>query len=156
MRVPVAKGQATLAQIWAFGSGAIFLLVVIQTALGKYPDHNADAWGWLLPQLLPSLSTIFGAVTYNANQPPSSDTVDRLAFRLCIGLSVFFLLLVVAVLVLQPFADQSPIELMRVSRFWLAPVQGFVGLSLGVFFVSRKPAHSSAPPTADKTEVAAE
>lgn len=52
-------------------------------------------------------------------------------------LSVFYLLLVLATLLLQAVAGMVATEFMTTSNLWLTPVQGLVGATLGVFFVSR-------------------
>lgn len=137
-RKPLAACQRRLAAIWLPACALLSLLLVGQSVFGKYGDESGKAWGWFLPTVLPTLSLIVGAVAYSAKQPDTPDTVDEFAYRLSLGLSIFYLLLVAAVPVVQPLSGLPPFRLMEISSLWLGPVQGLVGLALGVFFVSRQ------------------
>jgi len=108
-----------------------------QTLGGKYGGQVDKAWSWFIPTVLPILSIIVGAVAYEARREPQSVTADRLAFHLSVGLSLFYLLLVIATVLFQPLSRMTPLELMSVSNLWLGPVQGLVGIVVGVFFASR-------------------
>lgn len=136
----IAEGtcQNRLAAVWFLGSGIVFVLILIQTLAGKYGSGAEAAWGWLMPAILPTLSLIVGATAYHASRPKRDLTVSRLAYRVALGLSVFYLLLLLATLLVDPLTPTTPLQLMELSRFWLGPVQGLVGLALGAFFVSRE------------------
>jgi hypothetical protein len=82
---------------------------------------------------------IVSAVAYGARQKTRKRaTADRLAFYLTFGLSCFYLAMVVVTVLVQPLTSMTPLELMAVSHLWLGPIQGLVGIALGVFFASRE------------------
>ncbi len=136
-RVLISACQRQLAGVWLIGCGLIFLLMLGQTLGGKYGGQVDKAWSWFIPTVLPILSIIVGAVAYEARREPQSVTADRLAFHLSVGLSLSYLLLVIATVLFQPLSRMTPLELMSVSNLWLGPVQGLVGIVVGVFFASR-------------------
>lgn len=137
-RVDVGSCQTRLAAIWLGGGGVLFVVVLVQSLAGKYGEQTGVAWSWLLPALIPTISLIVGAVAYDAVKSKTETTVDRMAFRVAGGLSVFYLLLLTTTLLAEPLTRSSPLELLEMSKLWLGPVQGLVGLSLGAFFVSRE------------------
>lgn len=133
--VELRAAQRKLAGVWFTGAGLLTLLIVVQSILGKFGAAADKAWGWYLPSILPSLSLIVGAVAYRAVRPAEeSERVDRLAFRISYGLSIFYLALVSTTLLLEPFSTLTPIELMDLSNLWLAPLQGLTAAALAVFF----------------------
>ncbi|UCC72542.1 MAG: hypothetical protein JSV86_19620 [Gemmatimonadota bacterium] len=141
-RVPVAICQRRLATVWFSAGAVLFLLLAVQSLLGKYGDETTKAWSWLLPTIVPTLSLIIGAVAYQAKKAQSEATVDRFAYRLSLWLSVFYLVLVLAT-VIVPAVRSYPsaadmLGTMEMSNLFLGPVQGLVGIALGVFFVSRE------------------
>jgi len=138
-RVPVPVGQRRLATAWFVGSGLVFLLLVVQSLNEHYGDKTSEAWGWFLPTVMPTLTLITGAIA--VTRPESPATVGRFAYHLSFWLSVFYLVLVIATIMYQPFAGLKPsemIEFMRTSNLWLGAVQTLLGISLGVFFGTRK------------------
>lgn len=142
MRVPLGKCQRALALLWLIGSGFLFTLLVIQTALGHYGDSYADAWNWLLPAVLPTASLIITVLfkTTDAEQK----TADRFLFRLCYGLSSMYLLVLISVLLLQPFQPGAAADALKHSNIYLGPFQGLVASSIGAFFVQTEKAKQEA------------
>ncbi len=131
--------QTRLAALWLGGSAVLFTLVLIQSLAGKYGEQTGAAWSWLMPAIIPTLSLIVGAVAYSASTAKHDVTVNRLAFRIAASLSLFYLLLLLATLLADPLIDWiTALQLLELSKLWLGPVQGLVGLSLGAFFVSRE------------------
>ena len=139
-RLDVSLGQRRLAVIWYSGAGLIFLLLLVQSLMGKYGDQVQAAWSWFLPTIVPTLSLITGAIAYNARKSDSPGTVDAFSFKVSSGLSGFYLVLVLATLLVQPLTSTSPISLMKLSNLWLAPIQVLLGIALGAFFSSRQSA----------------
>jgi hypothetical protein len=137
-RTDVTRGQRRLAMVWLTGAGILLLLMIVQTMFGRYGPQASRAWSWLLPTVLPTLSLIVGAVAYEARRQPASATVDRFAYRVALWLSVAYLALVLVTQLMQPVTGLSPLAMMDLSSLWLGPVQGLVGIALGVFFVSRE------------------
>jgi uncharacterized membrane protein len=141
-RISLAVAQPRLAVIWFSGGGLILLLVILQSLMGKYEGRTDEAWSWLLPTIMPTLSLIVGALVAGAkreNQP--EETVTRFVFSLSFWLSLAYLLLVALTIFVSPFAAENvkeSLELMHRSNLWLGPLQGLVGAALGVFFTSKK------------------
>ncbi|SRR5216683_3013231 len=135
-RLPLVQCQRRLAGLWLAGAAVLLLLMIAQSIGNKYGDATDQAWGWLLPTMIPTLSLIVGAFAAAARRPIDQATVDGFSYRLTFWLSAFYLLLVLAVPLAQPLTGRPPLELMRLSKLWLEAVQGIVGISLGVYFVS--------------------
>lgn len=134
-RIAVSRCQRWLAGVWLVGGGIVFAILVAQTLNKHYGDQARDAWGWFLPTVMPILTLIVSAMA--VAKAESRASVDRLVFRIGLSLSVFYLLLVIATIAYQVFTTRKPsemIELMKTSNLWLGPVQGLLGISLGVFF----------------------
>jgi len=88
--------------------------------------------------VVPTLSLILGAIVQEARKAQENITVDAFAYHVSAGFSIGYLFLILGTLLIQPLTAWSSLELMNMSNFWLAPVQGFVGISLGAFFISRE------------------
>lgn len=144
-RISVPACQRRLATVWFLGAGVVFAILVIQTLNQHYGDQARDAWGWFLPTVMPILTLIVSATA--VTKAESQATVDRSVFYISFGLSLFYLLLVIATIAYQIFTTLKPsemIELMKTSNLWLGPVQGLLGISLGVFFGKREDAKTGA------------
>ena len=140
MRVAMMEAKKRLAIVWCLGGGLLFLLLLSQTIFGHYGDKVKDAWAWLLPTIVPSLSMIVSGVVISGpiGKELETKTVDRFAFRLSFVLSLFYLISVSLTIFLSPFSQIPPLELMKLSNLWLAPFQGLVSAALAAFFVSTK------------------
>jgi hypothetical protein len=131
--------RTKLAVVWLVGCCAILLIVVLQSLLGRFADKTQEAWGWLLPTIMPTLGMIITVLGYTALEPQVSKFVVRKSFfRLAYFLSAMYLILVLLTILVQPFAARDPVELMRTSNLWLGPFQGLVASALGVLFVSKQ------------------
>jgi hypothetical protein len=138
-RLPMARCKQWLGGLWFSTAAILFLLVILQTIFGKYGANAKDAWGWLLSQIMPTLSLIIGVLVIDAlDKGPTTNGADRFLFRLTFGLSVFYLLMVLLPIIIQPFTELGPLELLTQSTLWLAPLQGLVSASLAAFFVKRE------------------
>lgn len=144
-RISVPACQRRLATVWFLGGGVVFAILVIQTLNQHYGDQARDAWGWFLPTVMPILTLIVSATA--VTKAESQATVDRSVFYISFGLSLFYLLLVIGTIAYQIFTTLKPsemIDLMKTSNLWLGPVQGLLGISLGVFFGKREDAKTGA------------
>ena len=136
-----------LAIVWLGGTSIIIVILVLQSLLGKYSDNVQEAWGWLLPTVMPTLGLIITVLGYTALEPRLSKAVVRRGFfTVSFSLSVLYIVLVSLTLLIQPFvgADgEKAVQLMRMSNLWLGPIQGLVAAALGVLFVSNRSSDSS-------------
>ena len=130
--------RVRLATVWLGGGSAILFIVVLQSLLGHYGDQTQEAWGWLLPTIMPTLGMIISVLGYTALDPFRSTSVVRGAFfNVALALSVVYLTLVLMTILVQPLTNTEPIKLMRTSNLWLGPFQGLVASALGVLFASK-------------------
>jgi hypothetical protein len=136
MAVTVTYCKRRLAAAWFVGAGVVFFVVLIQSMLGRYGEDVNEAWGWLLPTVMPTLSLIIGVLVFDAMRTEDpTRTIDKFLFRLTLGLSISYLSAVLLVIALQPFAKVPALQLMTEANIWLGPFQGLVAAALGAFFV---------------------
>jgi len=139
MWVDVGRCKRHLAIVWFVGAGVVFAVMLTQSLLGRYGNDLTSAWGWVLPTILPTLSLIIGVLVADALQgPEKARKVDRFLFRLSIGISMIYVLVVLATILLQPVSPIPPPEVMKQSHLWLGPFQGIASACLGAFFVRRE------------------
>lgn len=143
--IPLDKARWRLAILWFPGGGLIILLLVAQMLGGAYGSDVQRAFGWALPNFLPTLALMVSVFAAEALRPiRESVTFVRRSFTsLTVGLSIFYLLLLLLSILAFPifgnFANQeNPIEarltLMEQSNVFLAPVQSLVVLAIGTLF----------------------
>lgn len=136
MRMSIAKKH--LARIWLIGGGILFMIFILQTALGRYHGHTKEVWGWLVPAIVPTASLVVGVLVsdrFGVGSKPQ--LVMPFVFRLAAWLSFVYLLLVLLTILLGPFSPFGPVALMKQSGLWLGPLQGLVTAAVGAFFVNR-------------------
>ena len=132
----MVRCKRRLATVWFVLGGVIFLLLVIQTVMGYYGQRATDAWGWFLPNVMPTLSLIVGVLVLDQmGGGVKTRTADAFLYRLALGLSCAYLLLILLSILIQSFAPLPPLELMQQSNLWLGPLQGLVAGALGAFFI---------------------
>lgn len=144
MTLPMAKCKQRLAVLWFCGAGVLFFLMLSQTILGRYGDKSSEAWSWLLPTIMPTLSLMIGVLVMDAlGRGIKIMEVDVFLFKLTFGLSSAYLAAVLLIVLLQPLSTLSPFELMSQSNLWLGPFQGLVAAAMGAFFVKAPPRRGS-------------
>jgi hypothetical protein len=134
-RISMAESKKRLAKIWFGCAGFLFVLFFFQQIGGKYGKNADDAWSWLLPNIIPTLSLIIGILIKDASSTKSNITVDRFLFRLSCGLSICYIVMIILMVLLNP---TNPLEMMRQSKLFLGPLQGLVSATLGAFFITKK------------------
>jgi hypothetical protein len=134
--LPMRRCKRRLATVWFALAGLIFLVLVLQSVMGHYGQQATDAWGWFLPNVMPTLSLIVGVLVLDQlGGGVKTRTADAFLYRLAFWLSCAYLLLILLSILIQPFAPLAPLELMQQSNLWLGPLQGLVAGALGAFFV---------------------
>lgn len=154
--ISLEKARYRLARLWFIGVGIIFLLLVAQSAVGNvYEGRLEEVWSWALPTFLPTLSLLLSVLGANAIvkiSDSSSDTgiLQRSFYSIAYWLSVFYLFLILATILLQPIAVSinpsdkfSATDFLKRSQLWLSPVQGLVISAMGILFFSKQSAPSS-------------
>lgn len=139
MTVSWDKSKKKLATLWFIGTSVIFFILLAQSILGRYGANIDQVWGWFLPTIMPTLSMITGVLVMDVYKKSNREqTVESFFFKLSFTLSLIYLVTVLLTILLQPFSAYSAVDLMKISNLWLAPFQGLVSASLGVFFVNKK------------------
>ena len=136
MKVSMKKCKKKLAVLWFSCAFVLFTIFIIQTNFGHYGDKVKDAWSWLLPSILPTLSLIISVLIMDTlGKGLKTENVDRFMFRLSFFLSFTYLSVILLIILSQPFAPMTPLELMNQSNIYLGLFQGIVSASLGAFYV---------------------
>ncbi len=132
------KKKLTIA--WFTGSGIVFILILLQTLFGKFSGQEEKAWGWFLPTVMPTLSLIIAVLVAEVKQGSTSDKkeVNLFFYKLTMGLSSIYFIILLMPLLIQPFISISILDLLVLSNLWLGPLQGLVTASLGVFFIKER------------------
>lgn len=124
-----------LALVWFSGAGACFVVLLFISFFANLGDL-AGLWEWFLPAIVPNLSLIIGVLVYTQRQQAAAEiNVDEFLYRLAIGLSLLYVMLLLLPLVFFPATGKSLPELLDISSLWLAAVQGLVTGVMGAFFV---------------------
>lgn len=127
-----------LALLWFAGAGILFLLLFVQSILGRYGERSGEVWEWYTSVLVPVLTLIAGAFFYDRSSASTrSDSVKPMVFQITFWMSVLYLVVVNAAILLSPLSPMSPLELMEMSELALGVLQGAMMAALGVFFVSK-------------------
>lgn len=149
--VPLAIARWRLALIWFPCCGLLFLLLVAQSLAGAFGDLAQKAWGWALPNFLPTLALMVGVFAADALRPAGEggSHVRRGFLILALGLSLFYLAVLLMSLVAPAFAAEAPtpqrrLAVMELSNVWLGPLQSLVVAALSVLFFMKEP-HPARP-----------
>ncbi|MBB5340039.1 hypothetical protein [Tunturiibacter gelidoferens] len=136
--------RSSLSKLWLISALVIGLVLIAQSLSGHYGEDPEPAWKWFLGSVMPTVGVIVGALCYTALDARRLKYVVRRSFlRLCYALSIVYLLLVVLTIAIEPFVAADSFELMRISKYWLAPVQTLVASVIGVLFFKAAPPESS-------------
>jgi len=129
-----------LARIWLIMGGIFFLLLIIQSVMGKYAGKVQNVWGWALPTIMPTMSLIVTVLGAGAVEDGKEDkTKVKKPFYLTVyWLSVVYLGIVLGTLLAEPFTPFDSVELLNLSNFWLGPFQGLVTSAMAVLFFTKK------------------
>ena len=147
--MPLSRARWRLAVIWFGGSAILFLTLVLQSMGGAYGEDLPRAWGWALPNFLPTLALMVSVFAADALRMKAGKRllVRRTFCTLSAWLSVFYLSMVLFSVFAQPvisaYADGSGagrLEILESSSLWLGPLQGLVVVALGVLFFHKEEA----------------
>ncbi|MFO7877187.1 MAG: hypothetical protein R6U55_11470 [Desulfovermiculus sp.] len=129
-----------LAIVWFAGSAVLFFLFLFQYIMAPEKfGSGSEAWGWLLPTFMPTLSLITGVFVMDIRGATDREqNVDRFLYRLALVLSVVYLFVVLLSIILHPYSKWMAIRFLNESNLWIAPLQGLVGGFLGAFFVKKE------------------
>ena len=136
--IQLDTAKKRLATVWFLGGGLLFLVFILQTLFGRYIDEEKEAWGWFLPNVMPTLLLIVGALRLEGK----GEAVDNFTYLIAFYLSIFYLVIVSLTIFLNPisqqYSERSPLQLLQLSNLFIGPLQGMVSGSIGWFFIKSK------------------
>ncbi len=145
-KVDFYQSRKKLLTHWIVASLVIFVTYFVVARMGRFGPSEGEVWSWLFQFILPPLSLMIGVLIVTVTQPPATQEIDAFFFRLALGMSYFFLLLIFLSAFLVPFmhlqananlivTEQIPlIKSFKSYDSILIPVQGLSTLTLGLFF----------------------
>jgi hypothetical protein len=159
--IPLERARWSLARLWFIASAIIFVLLVAQSIGGAYEGALQTAWGWALPNFIPTLALMVSVFAADALRPYSDAPPSQVRepfYKLSFGLSIFYLFVFLATILSEPIflyvrqgEKVTAIDLLQVSNLWLGPLQGIVVAALGVLFFlkdeDRKPQNGESDPS---------
>jgi hypothetical protein len=135
-RLLLEDARTTLSRIWFIGSGVNFLILLVQSLLGKYGSDTQQVWSWFIPSVVPTLSLVItvlgvGAMGKKENRFVKTQFVDLAKYLSIAYMCVLFLTIVAASL--RPPA----IDVLLLSNAWLGPLQGLTVAAIGYLFIAK-------------------
>lgn len=138
MTIKTSLAKKRIATLWLILSGLLILIFLIFTFTDKFENKNQQAWGWMLSCIMPTLSLMFSIFMFDVKSVDTDNKeVDRFYYRITLGLSIAYLSLIFANIFICPFIEKSLMEMMTESNIVLAPFQGLVSASVGLFFYKK-------------------
>lgn len=136
MIISISKGRKILATIWIIGSLIPIALLTLQTIFGTYYNgKETEAWTWFAPVIAPTLGLILSVIAADAANPkPKDRPVNAFYFWVALSFSGFYLFSVNLIFFSGPIIDSNPLDLFKRASLALAVAQGFVTITLGMFF----------------------
>lgn len=89
--------------LWVSASLVATLVVSMQMLSGKYGEDGQLALNWLLIQYTPILSVLLAAVFSDPSKRWREGVANQWRFRWALAISIFQILLMLCLLLLQPF-----------------------------------------------------
>jgi cytochrome bd-type quinol oxidase subunit 2 len=146
--IPLEQARNSLAKVWFIGAGIVFFILVLQSILGKYEGSLQEVWAWFVPTVLPTLALMLGVIGASAlTEDQDRRKVKEFFFTLSKYLSLFYLLILTATILLEPFSNTPGIKLYNLSNYWLGPIQGLVVAAISVLFASQDKDAGARPAT---------
>jgi len=141
MRLATNTCKMALMFAWFSAAAILFIILFIQSIGGAYNPYTKEAWEWLLPNLMPTLSLMAGVIALEArSNPDPGRPINVSLFIWTLGVSVFYLLVMIATVLALPRVSQDLVkrmEFLKMSSLWLGPFQGLATAFLGIFFLNR-------------------
>jgi hypothetical protein len=129
--------RVQLAKIWVVWACLLFLFLAYRSMIGGYGDGADGVWRWFLPNLMPTLALIVTVDTFDVGNATATSAGANTTHRFAQGLSIVYLLLLTAPIVLEPLREGNTLPFLMQSNLWLGPLQGLVTAALGFFFVKK-------------------
>ena len=131
------KAKQRIALVWFILSPVIIILVLLLEINGKFTSKSSEAWGWLFSNILPTLTLMLSVFFYDSRNNKPSFEINRFYFNLAMGSSLFYLALLFAVILGNPFTGLAMVPWMQKSTIILGPIQSIAAGAIGIFFLNR-------------------
>ena len=115
----------------------LFVLAFLSTIPGKgsYGDDAETVWKWFGTNIGTTLATMLGVVAADSiGTAQPARNVTRFFYRVLVGLSVFFMLMMVVPFFLRPILQFDFLSLLKSSKWWLGAVQSLTMVGLNVLY----------------------
>jgi hypothetical protein len=118
----------------------LFVILTLQSIFGRYGAELQSVWSWFLPNIVPNISLMIGVLGASAltSQRGREKTVRRSFFNVARALSLFYLLLLLLTILLEPLTGTPALDLYASSNYWLSPLQGITSGAIGILFVAQQ------------------
>jgi len=153
--ITYTKAQKKLVVLWCVFSAIVFVIYFVQTLTGKYLDYVGEVWEWLFQFIIPPLTLMIGVLINQLSSGSNDKEVEAFYFRIALGFSIFFLLILLLSAVFVPLMHQAQNSNILVTEIteenqitiidafedynnFLIPIQGITTLALGLFFTKTK------------------
>ena len=139
-RLPTLEAtRAHLFRLWMVGSGICALILASEAVGGRFDPDPSEVFGWLMPNVLPTLSLMVALIRAEATQAEEdTQLVKPLFASFAIWGSRVYLGAILITILVEPFTNYQPLELLKLSNLWLGPLQGLVVSSIGVLFLTER------------------
>lgn len=146
--VELGQARRWLYCIWFPGTALLLFVLVAQTITRAYGDETSRLWSWALPNITPVLSlmlSVAGAEAMISRRNLAMRRIRRDFVVIVCGFSVVYIIFLLVPIIGQPIyflvsdtvrLERARTELLDISSFWLAPLQGFVIGLICVLFTS--------------------
>ncbi len=138
-RIDLERARNRLATVWYGGALIAVLIAIAQSITNRFDSITQDFWSWFTPTIFPTVALITGVIAGTAlDEDRERRTVKRFFFRVALGLSLVYLLVLIAVMLAEPFAGTHDMHYFTNTTIYLSPMQGVVLAAIGALFNSRK------------------
>lgn len=135
--IPEEIGHRRLSLIWFGGTSFLFVILLLQSLLGRYGAETFRTWVWFGPLILPPVSVVIASLAYAARNPRKNIKVSRVVYGYSSSLSLLYIFAMCAAFFLEPFTAYSSLEWKAICALFLSPLEGVVVLTLCLVLMSR-------------------
>lgn len=134
----IGDAKKRLVTLWFLSGAILFLIMLIMTFKGKFEDFPDKAWGWLFPNILPTLSLMISVFLFDqSNKQSNTKAIEKFYFQFAFFMSLFYILILFLTILTAPLTGNALLSQMEQSSLYLGPIQGLVAGAIGLFFLKK-------------------
>ena len=132
--------QIRISKVWFICGPIIFIVFLILQISGRFGKDSADAWQWLISQVLPTLTLISSVfIILSKAKKDGGELTTPYFFRLAFYGSIFFFVCLFGVVLSIPLGEiidpeKSSYEFLDSMTIPLSAVLSIVTALVGIFF----------------------